>query len=99
MKKFLLFQLVLLLSLHALADGTISFETRQVPVNRGGEDGGTVTLRFYEDMPSVPYISVADFQQLMLPGTTITVTKKGALAPPTLSIPSCTCPIRLVKFM
>ena len=77
MKKFLLFQLVLLLSLHALADGTISFETRQVPVNRGGEDGGTVTLRFYEDMPSVPYISVADFQQLMLPGTTITVTKKG----------------------
>ena len=77
MKKFLLFQLVLLLSLHALADGTISFETRQVPVNRGGEDGGTVTLRFYEDMPSVPYISVADFQQLMLPGTTITVSKTG----------------------
>lgn len=77
MKKFILFQLVLLLSLRALADGTISFETRQVPVNRGGEDGGTVTLRFYEDMPSVPYISVADFQQLMLPGTTITVSKTG----------------------
>ena len=34
-------------------------------------------MRFYEDMPSVPYISVADFQQLMLPGTTITVSKTG----------------------
>ena len=51
--------------------------TRQVPVNRGGEDGGNVTLRFYDDMPSVAYISAADFQELMLPGTTITVIKNG----------------------
>ena len=51
--------------------------TKQVPVNRGGQDGGNVTLRFYDDMPSVAYISVADFQELMLPGTTITVTKNG----------------------
>ena len=51
--------------------------TKQVPVNRNGEDGGNVTLRFYDDMPSVAYISVADFQELMLPGTTITVTKNG----------------------
>ena len=77
MKKIILFQLILLLSLRALAEGAISFETRQVPVNRGGEDDGTVCLRFYSDMPSVPYISVADFQQLMLPGTTIEVTKTG----------------------
>lgn len=77
MKKIILFQLVLLLSIRALAEGAISFETRQVPVNRGGEDDGTVCLRFYSDMPSVPYISVADFQQLMLPGTTIEVTKTG----------------------
>lgn len=77
MKKIYLFLLVLLLSLRAMADGTISFETRQVPVNRGGEDDGTISLRFYEDMPSVPYISVADFQQLMLPGTTIEVSKTG----------------------
>ena len=48
MKKVFLFQLVLLLSLRALADGAISFETRQVPVNRGGEDDGTVSLRFYD---------------------------------------------------
>ena len=51
--------------------------TRQVPVNRGGEDGGNVTLRFYDDMPSVAYISAADFQELVLPGTTITVIKNG----------------------
>ena len=38
-------------------------------------DDGTVTLRFYDDMPSVPYISAAAFQQLMLPGTTIEVSR------------------------
>lgn len=70
-------------------DGSVTFDfdegavdptqyfTKQVPVNRNGEDGGNVTLRFYDDMPSVAYISVADFQELMLPGTTITVTKNG----------------------
>ncbi len=31
MKKIILFQLVLLLSIRALAEGAISFETRQVP--------------------------------------------------------------------
>ena len=81
MKKIFLFQLVLLLSLGAFAEkpieGDTSFDTRNVPVNRGGVDDGTVCLRFYHDMPSVPYISVADFQQLMLPGTTIEVTKTG----------------------
>ena len=75
MKKLFLLQFVILLSLRALADPT--FATRQVPVNRGGQDGGTISLRFYSDMPSVPYISVADFQALMLPGTTIGVTKTG----------------------
>ncbi len=44
-------------------------------MNRGGEEDGSVSLRFYDDMPSVAYISMADFQQLMLPGTTILVTK------------------------
>ena len=75
MRKLFLLQFVILLSLRALADPT--FATRQVPINRGGQDGGTVSLRFYSDMPSVPYISVADFQALMLPGTTIGVTKTG----------------------
>ena len=53
----------------------LTFATRQIPVNRGGEEDGSVSLRFYDDMPSVAYISMADFQQLMLPGTTILVTK------------------------
>ena len=75
MKKILALQLVLLLSLRVLADPT--FETRQVPVNRGGQDGGMITLRFYSDMPSVAYVSISDFQELMLPGTTIAVTKNS----------------------
>ena len=53
------------------------FLTKQVPVNRGGKDDGNVTLRFYEDMPSIAYISAADFQALVLPGSTINVTKDG----------------------
>ena len=48
-----------------------------VPVNRDGQSAGTVAIRFYEDMPSVPYISVADFQNIMVPGTTVSVTKTG----------------------
>ncbi len=80
MKKVFILQLALVLSLRALADASVTFETRQVPVNRGGEDGGTIGLRFYSDMPSVPYISVADCQQLMLPGTTIAVSKTAESA-------------------
>lgn len=76
MKKTLLFQLVLWLSLNALADPT--FTTKNVPVNRGGQDGGTVTLRFYDDMPTVPYIAVSDFQKLMLPGSTMSVSANGS---------------------
>ena len=60
MKKFFILQLVLVLSLQALADAAVTFETRQVPISRGGEADGTVSLRFYSDLPSVPYISVAD---------------------------------------
>lgn len=75
MKKILFLQLVFMLSLYVVAEPT--FSTRQVPVNRGGQDGGTVSLRFYSDMPAVPYISISDFQQLMYPGTTVSVSKTG----------------------
>ena len=54
-----------------------AYSQKQIPVNRGGKDGGTVTLRFYEDMPNVPYISVADYHHLMLPGSNFTVTMTG----------------------
>ena len=36
---------------------------------------GTVTLRFYTDMPNVAYINVSRFQEMMYPGTTIHVQK------------------------
>ena len=54
-----------------------AFTTKPLPVNRYGEASGTVNVRFYDDMPSVPYISVSDFQNLVKPGTTINVTKTG----------------------
>ena len=54
-----------------------AYSQKQIPVNRGGKDGGTITLRFYEDMPNVPYISVADYHRMMLPGTSFTVTMTG----------------------
>jgi hypothetical protein len=41
-----------MLAAHALAGPT--FTTKEVPVNRGGEEDGTVTLLFYDDMPTVP---------------------------------------------
>ncbi len=45
---------------------------RWVPVvSPKGNARGTVELRFYNDMPSVPYINVSHFQSMMYPGTTI----------------------------
>ena len=60
------------------SDEQTAFTVKQVPVNRNGQQDGTVAIRFYDDMPSVPYISVADFQSVVLPGTTVRVTKTGA---------------------
>ena len=59
-------------------DDLTGYTTKQVPVNRDGQSAGTVTIRFYEDMPHVPYISVSDFQSVVLPGSTVAVTKTGA---------------------
>ena len=36
-------------------DDQTAYTVKQVPVNRDGNNSGTVALRFYEDMPSVPY--------------------------------------------
>ena len=58
-------------------DEQAAFTTKPLPVNRYGEAIGTVNVRFYDDMPSVPYISVSDFQSLLKPGTTVSVTKTG----------------------
>ena len=47
---------------------------------------GMVMLRFYNDMPSVAYVSISNFQSMMYPGTTVQVVKTAehqyALASP-----------------
>ena len=49
---------------------------RIVPVvDPANKPQGTVTLRFYNDMPSVAYVSISNFQRIMYPGTTVDVVK------------------------
>jgi len=49
---------------------------RMVPVvDPYDKSQGVVTLRFYNDMPSVPYVSISHFQSMMYPGTTVQVVK------------------------
>ena len=61
----------------ALDDNDLKkFTEREVPVNRSGVDAGTVTLRYYEDMGDVAYISTADYHRLMIPGAQYSVNYK-----------------------
>ena len=55
-----------------------AYTERTVPVVYKVIPDGQVTLRFYEDMPDVAYISAADFQSVVLPGSHMTVTHTGA---------------------
>ncbi len=48
-----------------------------VNVNRNGKDAGQVTLRFYNDMPHVPYISATAYYHMMLPTALMTVVNQG----------------------
>ncbi|MBQ7691884.1 MAG: hypothetical protein IJT30_11940 [Muribaculaceae bacterium] len=57
------------------ANDRIAYIEKQTPVNRGGADAGTVTLRFYADLPDVAYVSLTDFHKMMLPGSTATVNR------------------------
>ena len=60
----------------APVDPEKDYVERLVPViDPQGEAQGTVTLRFYNDMPHVAYVSVSNFQAVMYPGTTIQVVK------------------------
>ena len=54
-----------------------SYTERTVPVVYKVIPDGQVTLRFYDSLPDVAYISVADFQSLVLPGSRMTVTHTG----------------------
>lgn len=48
-----------------------------LPVTRGKKSEGQLRLRYYSDMPSVAYVSVADFHKLVSKGQTMTVTNQG----------------------
>ena len=54
-----------------------AFTEKTVPVVTKVAPDGEVTLRFYNDLPDVAYISAADFQSIVLPGSTMTVTHTG----------------------
>ena len=54
-----------------------SFTEKTVPVVTKVAPDGEVTLRFYDDLPDVAYISAADFQSIVLPGSVMTVTHTG----------------------
>ena len=55
----------------------VSFEVREVPVYREELTRETIPLRFYEERPSVAYVSPADFYRLMLPGGTLSQERVG----------------------
>ena len=44
------------------ASDSTPYQVTEVSVNDNGESTKTVTLRYYEDMPHVAYISVVDFR-------------------------------------
>ena len=54
-----------------------AYTEKTVPVVTKVAPDGEVTLRFYNDLPDVAYISAADFQSIVLPGSTMTVTHTG----------------------
>ena len=57
------------------ASDKMPFKVTQTTVNDNGKSTKTVALRYYEDMPHVAYIAVADFQDMLLAGTSIRVSK------------------------
>jgi hypothetical protein len=59
-----------------LPDGG-TYTERVVPVVTKVAPDSEVTLRFYDAMPNVAYISAADFQSIVLPGSMMTVTHTG----------------------
>ena len=54
-----------------------AYTEKTVPVVTKVAPDGEVTLRFYQDLPDVAYISAADFQSIVLPGSKMMVTHTG----------------------
>ena len=61
---------------HDQPDGG-AYTEKTVPVVTKVIPDSKVTLRFYDALPDVAYISAADFQSIVLPGSTMTVTHTG----------------------
>ena len=79
MKKFYTTLIALSCCAAMMAD---TFTTRQTHVNKGGKDGGTVTLRFYDDRNAVSDIAATPHTEgrwYTLDGRTLTTapTRKG----------------------
>ena len=60
------------------ASDSTPYQVVQVAVNDNGKTTNGVTLRYYEDMPHVAYIAVADFQKMRMPSKRISVSRTGA---------------------
>ena len=54
-----------------------NYTEKTVPVVSKVAPDGSVTLRFYESTPDVAYISAADFQAIVLPGSVMNVAHTG----------------------
>lgn len=54
-----------------------NYTEKSFPVVTKVAPDGQVTLRFYDALPDVAYISAADFQSIVLPGSVMTVTHTG----------------------
>ncbi len=54
-----------------------TYTEREISVSRNGTAAGQVTLRYYDDMPHVPYITAEAFYHLMMPSAPMTTEKVG----------------------
>ena len=60
------------------ASDSTPYQVMQVAVNNNGKTTNGVTLRYYDDMPHVAYIAVADFQKMLVPSKRISVSRTAA---------------------
>ena len=60
------------------ASDMMPFQVTQTVVNDNGESTKTVALRYYDDMPHVAYIAIADFQDMLVPNKSIKVSRTAA---------------------
>ena len=59
------------------AADSAAYSEKDVPIFRAADTGETVELRFYEDMPNVAYIDIADYYHLYMPDKEMTVEESG----------------------